>query len=59
MIVDVIILTDSTNIALTQRTINTLHFSNLIYEFRVQLVDSGTDDPHRYNGYHNYIKLSC
>ena len=55
MIVDVIILTDSTNIALTQRTINTLHFSNLIYEFRVQLVDSGTDDPHRYNGYHNYI----
>ena len=54
MIVDVIILTDSTDIAMTQRTIDTLHDSNL-FEFRVQLVDSGINDLNKYKNYHNYI----
>jgi GT2 family glycosyltransferase len=54
MIVDVIILTDSTDVALTQRTIDTLIDSDL-YEFRVQLVDSGNSNPLRYKNYHNYI----
>jgi GT2 family glycosyltransferase len=55
MIIDVIILTDSTDVFMTQRTINTLHYSDIMHEFRVQLVDSGTNDPLRYRGYHNYI----
>jgi GT2 family glycosyltransferase len=55
MIIDVIILTDSTNVALTQRTIDTLHDSEIDFRFRVQLVDSGTQDPNRYACIHNYI----
>ena len=54
MHIDVIILTDSTDVALTQRTIDTLLNSDL-HEFEVQLVDSGTNNPLRYRGYHNYI----
>jgi GT2 family glycosyltransferase len=55
MTIDVIILTDSTNVALTQRTIDTLHDSEIDFKFRVQLVDSGTQDPNRYARIHNYI----
>jgi len=55
MIIDVIILTDSTDVNMTQRTINTIHYTNTIHTLHVQLVDSGTDDPLRYTGYHNYI----
>ena len=55
MTIDVIILTDSTNITLTQRTIDTLHDSEIDFRFRVQLVDSGTQDPNRYARIHNYI----
>lgn len=55
MNIDVIILTDSSDVALTQRTIDTLHDSESDFKFRVQLVDSGTQDLLRYKGYHNYI----
>ena len=55
MDVDVILLTDSTDVVTTQRTIYTLHESNPSYNFRVQLVDSGTNDPTRYKAYQNYI----
>ena len=55
MTIDVIILTDSSDVALTQRTIDTLHDSESDFKFRVQLVDSGTQDLLRYKGYHNYI----
>lgn len=55
MTIDVIILTDSSDIALTQRTIDTLHDSEIDFKFRVQLVDSGTQDPNRYVRIHNYI----
>jgi hypothetical protein len=41
MTVDVIILTDSTDVTMTQRTIDTLHNSESTYRFRIQLVDSG------------------
>jgi GT2 family glycosyltransferase len=54
MQIDVIILTDSTDVNMTQRTIDTLINSDL-YEFNVQLVDSGTNNPLRYRGYNNYI----
>jgi len=56
MIVDVIILTDSTDVTMTQRTIDTLHNSESTYRFRVQLVDSGSNNPIRYRDYHNYIR---
>ena len=55
MTIDVIILTDSSDVALTQRTIDTLHDSEIDFRFRVQLVDSGTQDPNRYVRIHNYI----
>ena len=55
MTIDVIILTDSSDVALTQRTIDTLHDSESDFRFRVQLVDSGTQDPNRYVRIHNYI----
>jgi GT2 family glycosyltransferase len=54
MVVDVIILTDSADVNMTQRTITTLINSDL-YDFRVQLVDSGTNNPLKYKNYHNYI----
>lgn len=53
--IDVIILTDSTDVALTQRTIDTLHYTDTVYPIHIQLVDSGTNDPLRYRGYSNYI----
>jgi GT2 family glycosyltransferase len=55
MTIDVIILTDSSDVALTQRTIDTLHDSEIDFRFRVQLVDSGTQDPNRYVRIYNYI----
>lgn len=55
MHIDVIILTDSTDVNMTQRTIDTVHYTDTVYPIRVQLVDSGTNDPLRYRGYHNYI----
>ena len=55
MKVDVIILTDSTNIPLTQRTIDTLHDSENDFRFNVQLVDSGSNDPNKYTRFHNYL----
>ena len=44
MNIDVIILTDSSDVALTQRTIDTLHDSAIHENFCVQLVDSGSND---------------
>jgi GT2 family glycosyltransferase len=55
MKIDVIILTDSSDVSLTQRTINTLHDSEKYFIFNIHVVDSGTDDPSKYNGFHNYI----
>jgi GT2 family glycosyltransferase len=55
MIVDVIILTDSTNIPMTQRTIITLHDSEEDHIFHIQLIDSGDHNPNKYHGFHNYI----
>lgn len=55
MNIDVIILTDSSDVALTQRTIDTIHYTDTVHILRVQLVDSGTNDPLKYRGYHNYI----
>lgn len=55
MVVDVIILTDSTDVAMTQRTIDTLINSESTYRFRIQLVDSGSNNLIRYRDYYNYI----
>ncbi len=55
MIVDVIILTDSSDVAMTQRTINTLHDSEEDYTFNIQLIDSGSNNPNKYHSWHNYI----
>ena len=55
MNIDVIILTDSSDVALTQRTIDTLHDSAIYENFCIQLVDSGSNDVNRYKGWTNYI----
>lgn len=48
MKVDVIILTDSTDVFMTQRTINSLINSETDHQFNIILIDSGEYDPHRY-----------
>lgn len=55
MKIDVIILTDSSDCSMTQRTINTLHDSEKDFRFDIHIVDSGTNNPNRYIGFHNYI----
>lgn len=55
MTVDVIILTDSSDVYMTQRTINTIIHSEIDYIFNIQLVDSGENNPNKYKGFHNYI----
>jgi GT2 family glycosyltransferase len=57
IVVDIIMLTDSSDVAVTQRTINTLHDSEENYKFNIQLIDSGNNDITKYNGWHNYFHL--
>lgn len=57
MILDVIILTDSSDINMTQRTINTLHESEDNYRFNIYLLDSGVG-YNKYYGVYEYIKPS-